>query len=387
MEQLITLTQIERQVIDLLMRTDGLSRFEVSQKLGGNAGTIARAVTRLVKKGYLVEEEEKSATVGRPKRPLSMNPEVGTIIGIDVEATNVRGVAIDFSRSITKRRRYSLKLGCRPSTAMKEVLRMYDELCAGAPQKSILGLGLGIPSPCDSETGTIRSYIENHSWDGYAMKSALESKLKCPIFAEHNIITIVLGENWFRFHGRIKNLINVLIRAGVAASYIINGAIYRGDRGMAGNISHLKVWPKGDLCECGQRGCIRQYTAAKSLERKMKEAGLKLRNGKNTILSLSGLAMDGDKRAMKIVKKAGQSLGIAIGHMINYMGVQQVIINSDLNNAGNVFLEPINSEVNHAVSSGDVVPNISFSTLEGYAGALGAAVMVLEKVCGIWEDT
>jgi predicted NBD/HSP70 family sugar kinase len=386
MNNSISLTQIERQVVDLLMRTDGLSRFDVSQKLGGNAGTIARAVTRLINKGNLIEEEERSVSVGRPRRPLGLNPAVGCFVGIDLEATNVRGVVIDFARRIQMRKRCPLRLGCRPSTAFKEILRIFQELTSNVQQGPLLGVGLGIPGPCAVETGTILSYSENHSWDGFAVKDGLSKKLDIPIFSEHNIITMVLGENWFQFHGRTDNLINVLVRAGVAASFIINGAIYRGDMGMAGNISHLKVWPRGKLCECGQRGCMRQYTSAKALLEMMKEAGLEDGNKKQTIQRLAERAVNGDHRATRIVRKAGQALGIAIGHMVNSMGIQQVVINSDLNNAGNAFLDPIKIEARNAVSEGDFNPRISFSALEGYAGALGAAVMAMQQVCGIWEE-
>ena len=155
---------------------------------------------------------------------------------------------------------------------------------------------------------------------------------------------------------------------------------------MAGNISHLKIWPKGKLCECGQRGCMRQYTSAKALLGMMKQASLDDGDKNQTIPRLVEWAVNGDNRAIRIVRKAGQALGIAIGHMTNSMGIQQVVINSDLNNTGSAFLDPINNEARRAVSDGDFNPRISFSALEGYAGSLGAAVMAMQQVCGTWED-
>ena len=387
MDNAIALTQIERQVVDLLMRTDGLSRFEVAQKLGGNAGTIARAVTRLINKDCLIEEEEKSAAVGRPRRPLGLNPAVGCFVGIDLEATNVRGVAIDFSRRILARKRSPLKLGCRPATAAREIMRVFEELSSSIRKNSLLGVGLGIPSPCDTETGTIMSYSENHSWDRFSVKGELSRQLQCPIFAEHNIVTMVLGENWFQFHGKTNNLICVLIRAGVGASFIINGVVYRGDGGYAGHISHLKVWPRGELCECGRRGCLRQYASARALLEKMKQDGLDRPGKQLNLLHLSNSALEGKQKAVKLICKAGQSLGIAIGHMINSMGIQQVLINSDLNHAGDIFLSPILKQVEEAVpEDGRPRPQVMLSALGGYDGALGAAVMALRKLCGIWEE-
>ena len=384
MKHSITLTKMEQVVIDLLMRKDGLSRYEISQQLHTNAGTVARVVNRLINKQCLRENEEPIATAGRPKQPLNLNPDIGCVVGIDLEATSIRGVIIDFSLNIITRLRYPLKLGCRPRTAVNGIVRMHRELMAGAGRKRILGFGLGIPGPCDVTSGRIISYSENPAWAGFPVAETLAGDFGLEAVTEQNIIANVLGENWFQFRGGIDNLICVFIRAGVGASFIINGSVYRGDKGITGEIAHLQVRAGGEICECGRRGCLRQYASARTLLNKMKQAGLSTDGKSQTLLYLAQMAVNRNPQALKLVRKAGQSLGCAIGHIINTLGIEQVIVNSDLNNAGDLFLSPMLSEVKQVVpQDGIVAPSILLSTLDGYAGALGAAILALRKVCRI----
>jgi len=381
---ILPLTRLERQVIALLMKEKGLSRYDISRHLRGNAGTISRIVSRLVDRQYLLEGEEKTSVVGRPRRPLRLNPEAGYIIGLDLEATNVRGAVIDFGLGIVSQQRFPLELDCSPAMAIKAMSKMYRELINSVEGKRVLGVGLGIPGPCKIPEGEIIFYSENPSWSGLPVKERLERKIGQPIFTEHNIFAIAVGENWFQFHGKTENLICMIIRAGVAGVLILNGSVFRGDQGTAGEIGHMKVWPRGELCDCGGQGCLRKYVSGRDLIKKMKGMDLTTKGDSITLLGLAEMACRGEKQAVRIVRKAGQALGIAIAHMVNTLGVGEVIINSDLNRAGSVFLSPVESAVEQAVPK-DVhpVPRIRFTALDGYAGALGAAVLALQKISGI----
>jgi len=382
---MLPLTRLERQVIAVLMKEKGLSRYDISKCLKGNAGTISRIVGRLVERQYLIEGKEKAAVVGRPRRPLRLNPEAGYIIGLDLEATNVRGAVIDFGLRIINRRRFPLELGCSPATALEVMNKTYKELLKSIEGKRILGVGLGIPGPCNIPEGEIVFYRENLSWSGLPVKKKLERAISQPIFTEHNIFAIAVGENWFQFHGKIENLICMIIRAGVAGVLILNGEIYRGDNDGPGEIAHMKIWPRGESCECGQRGCLCKYVSGRNLMKKMKEMNLAGGEKSVTLLRLAEMAVGGERPAVEIVRKSGRALGIAIGHMVNTLGVGQIIINSDLNRAGRVFLLPIENEVRRVVPRDIHPPQVRFSVLDGYAGALGVAMLALQKVCGIQQ--
>ena len=384
---MISLTHMERQIIQVLMKNEGFSRFEISKSVGSNAGTVWRAVNRLIRKQYVQEGEQISISVGRPWRALTLNPALGYMIGLDLEATNVRGALVDFALNTISQRRFPLPLDCSTDRAGRALLKMYRTLSAKAGRRRILGVGVGIPGFCEATEGRIISYDENPSWAGFAVKKRLAREIAHPLFAEHNAVAVTLGENWFHYHGKINNLICVVIRAGVAAGFVINGLIFRGAAdGGAGEIAHLKVRHGGEICSCGQRGCLRQYVSGRALAKKMTQLGLGADEKGNTLLALAELANKGRVPASKLVHQAGQSLGMAIGHMVNILGTKQVVISSDLTKAGQIFLAPLESELQRAVpQSGEIMPKVRFSSLDGYAGALGAAVLASQEICGIYE--
>lgn len=382
-KQKIHLSKLEKQIISLLMKDRGLSRYDISKHLKGNAGTISRTVNKLVKKRYIVESKEKTPFVGRPRLPLKLNYAIGYIIGLDIEATNVRGVVIDFELKIIKERRYPLQLGCSQVTALKAICEMYKSLSSDIDTNKILGVGLGIPALCNVQTGEIISYSENPLWSNFPVKKMLERKIDKSIFTEHNVITIAMGEKWFGFHEKIDNLISILVRPAVACALILNDSIYRSASDTGMNIAHMKIYSDGETCECGSKGCLRIYASGRAILKKMKEMNLGANEKDRTLLALAEMTTKGKKQAIEIVKKAGRSLGIALSHMINILGIRQVVINSDLNNAGEIFLAPIESEIKKTVPETYVVPRVVFSTLDGYAGSLGAAILALQKICDI----
>lgn len=377
------LTKLEKQIISFLMKDRGLSRYDISKHLKGNAGTISRTVSKLVEKKYLVENIEKTSFVGRPRLALELNHTIGYIIGLDLEATNVRGVVIDFGLKIITQKRYPLQLGCNKATVLKAICKMYKSLSAGVDGNRILGVGLGIPAPCNAETGEIISYSENLLWSNFPVKKMLERKIDKPIFTEHNVFTIAMGEKWFGFHEKVDNLISILVRPAVACALILNGYIYRIGSNTGMNIAHMKIYSNGEICECGRKGCLRIYASGRAILKKMKEMNLATNENDITLLTLAEMTNKGEKHAVEIIEKAGQSLGIALSHIINTLGIGQVVINSDLNTAGKIFLSPIESEIRNAVPETYIVPRVMFSTLNGYAGSLGSAIIALQKVCDV----
>jgi len=175
------------------------------------------------------------------------------------------------------------------------------------------------------------------------------------------------------------------VATGIGAGYIIRGEIYRGATGVAGEIGHLVIDPKGEPCLCGLRGCLAtvvgsQYMIERTAELSKKFPRSILCDAELTLERIEDAALEGDKLALKVVTEAAEYLGIAIAGMLNLMNPAMVVIGGGLARLGDYLLEPLRDTVqNRTLVSSVSAAAIRTSELGPQSVALGAATLVLEQ--------
>ena len=252
--------------------------------------------------------------------------------------------------------------------------------------EQVAGVGAGVAGFIDIASGTVM-FAPNLKWKEVPVKKELEARLGLPVALDNDANVAALGEAWSGAGAGIKNMVAFTLGTGVGGGIIIDGRIYQGFRGMAGELGHIKVVPDLEAiqCGCGQLGCVETVSSATGIIRMAKDA---VARGESTALSLNDnitakdvfdAARDGDEVAIRIVKRAAYYLGKAMAAVAVVLNPQRFIIGGGVSRAGDILFNEIRKVYEQNVPSAfseqvDIVP----AKLGNDAGVVGAAGLNLK---------
>jgi glucokinase-like ROK family protein len=243
----------------------------------------------------------------------------------------------------------------------------------------IAGIGFTAPGAIDTDNGVCLYAPRHPKWKDVPIKEILHERYKAPCFVEHSNSSSALGEQWFGAGKNISDFLCVPIGTGISVGIIINGRIYRGYNGMAGEFGHTSIYPDGTKCICGRKGCLEEYASGRSLARQGNEiADRKKADVVMTSKLLCEAAESGDKKARKIFETMGQHLGIGLANLINILNPELIIISGGVSKASQFFLPSLEKALaGHAWDYSS--RKIAISDLEDPV-LMGAASLVLREI-------
>jgi len=281
-------------------------------------------------------------------------------IGVDLGGTNLRVAAVDDSGTILA----TALLKTEVARARNEVI---DELCGGVNQVlaqlkqspgnnsgdgRLCGIGVGVPGLIDSESGMLLESPNLPGWNDYDVRGEIERRLGTTVILENDANVAALGELWLGAGRGMDSLCMYTLGTGVGGGLVIQGRVWRGWNGMAGELGHSNIEPQGHPCGCGSWGCLEQYASAKAVARLAGEA---LAGGADTELrQLNGAldakvvyqaAMRGDKVAGMIFDRVGRALGKALASMINALNLPLYVIGGGVSAGWDAFAPAMFDEV------------------------------------------
>jgi len=252
--------------------------------------------------------------------------------------------------------------------------------------EQVAGVGAGVAGFIDIASGTVM-FAPNLKWKEVPVKKELEARLGLPVALDNDANVAALGEAWSGAGAGVKNMVAFTLGTGVGGGIIIDGRIYQGFRGLAGELGHIKVVPDLEAiqCGCGQLGCVETVSSATGIIRMAKDA---VARGESTALSLKDnitakdvfdAAKDGDEVAIRIVKRAAYYLGKAMAAVAVVLNPQRFIIGGGVSRAGDILFNEIRKVYEQNVPSAfseqvDIVP----AKLGNDAGIVGAAGLNLK---------
>ena len=322
-------------VLNMIWRSGPISRADISRASGLNRATVSSLVDELITESYVTEVGVGESALGRKPIMLKANPSVGTIIGVDLGVNYIRLIASDVTANVVAREELVIHPGDGVESIVGTMLKAIKRMAASVPPtlKGLIGVGVGVPGLVRSDGGVL-AFAPNLRWKDVPLRQILEEQLCASAFVDNEANAGAMGERWFGAGKGVQNMAYLSVGIGLGVGIVINGELYRGSMGYAGEMGHFTIEPDGPECGCGNRGCWETLASERASLGRVAEA---VRAGRPTELAgregdrltmddLARACADGDEVAQEALAETGRYLGIGIAGVINTFNPDLVIV-------------------------------------------------------------
>lgn len=363
-------------VVNVLRRAGSATRVELMARTGLSRATVSSLVRDLRLRG-LVSERPGPATdgVGRPPSVLALNRSAGLAIAVDVGVRHVAVAVGDLSRCVLAERWVSLPHGHDAGQGVATTLRCIEETMAEAQadHDQLVGAAISIAAPVASQSGRLLVPGVLPGWNGEELAAQVGERWQIPVVVENDANLGALAEcTWGEFAGT-PNLLYVKVASRVGLGIVIDGSIYRGRAGYAGELGHLAVAQGADRCWCGRRGCLELYVGAEGMIDELAARGKEVSDLGDLIARAAG----GDPDVLDVVRRAAAVLARGLATLVLLFDPAAIVVGGELAGLGELLLAPARDEL-ATVPFGPAV-RVANSSLGDRASMVGALALVLTE--------
>jgi predicted NBD/HSP70 family sugar kinase len=369
-------------VIEALGQRGVASRADIARATGLSRTTVSSLVGDLKGAGLLVEraaeDDGHDQGVGRPPVLLSFDRSAGAVVGIDFGHSHIGVVVGDLSHTVLAELWRDVDVDSSASHGLEIATELVDSALeqAAVERDRVLGVGMGIPGPITTPNGTVGSTSILPGWVGVDAASAMRERLGLRVRVENDANLGALAELVWGSGRGAQDFIFVSVRSGIGAALVIDGRLYRGSGGTAGELGHTLFRENGEVCRCGNRGCLETVAGTSAVA----GAFNAVRGEGIGIHELIERAHKGDSLAQRVIADAGRSIGVALANLCNVFNPERVIIGGDLSAAGDVLLAPITESISrYAIPSAAVEVDVVAGQLGRRAEVMGALALILHE--------
>jgi glucokinase-like ROK family protein len=333
------------------LRDEGpLSRVQLADLLNVSRTTIAAEVARLGELGLAQEVGHAASRGGRRSTLVDLAGDI-RFVGISIGATGMSVGVTDGRVTVlsTSTIPCDIRQGPEPvlATALSEARTLLDKLGIERP----MGAGISVPGPVDFHRGVPVSPPIMPGWDGYPVRDALARELGCPAVLDNDVNAMALGELHAGVARSAQDFLFVKIGTGIGCGIVVEGELYRGVDGCAGDIGHIRVEEFGPTCACGNTGCLEAFAGGAALAR---DAMAAARAGRSPALAALleekgeltaadvGLAVaQGDAQAVQLIRDAGRRIGQVLASLVSFFNPGLIVIGGRVTGLGHALLAEI----------------------------------------------
>jgi len=383
--------RLKADIIKHLYYKIALSLTDLSKLTKKSLPLVTSVVNNLMAEGYIIEQGLAPSTGGRRPSMYLLNPNHNKfIVAIAMDQLITRLTVYDMSRKLIVPMQYlDFDLSDDKSDVSTLVNFINESIDRSKiKRKDILGIGIGMPGFVNAELGINLSYLPINN--GLTLREFISSAVKLPVFIDNDSSLIALAELNFGEAMDLKEVMVVNIGWGTGLGMIINGQLYRGSTGYAGEFSHIPLSDSNNLCSCGKRGCLEVDTSLLVMAEKAEQA---LANGAES--SMKELFKDKTKHqrdhfldaviaqdplAVSILSKAGFQLGKGLSTLIHILNPECIVLSGRGAKAGEMLLPSIQQAINEfCIPRIAGQTKIKLSTLTDEAELLAAAGLIIEN--------
>ncbi|PKN58111.1 MAG: hypothetical protein CVU56_07535 [Deltaproteobacteria bacterium HGW-Deltaproteobacteria-14] len=299
----------------------------------------------------------------------------GPAIGVDVGGTRIKAGRVDADGAVCERT--VVDVGSERSEA--EIVARIAQVVRALDPEGALPVGVAAAGVIDHDAGCVRESPNFPSWRDFALAERVAAATGRAVWLENDANAVVYGEAIAGAGRGARSLVGYTLGTGVGGGLVLDGRIWRGQRGMAGELGHVTVAPTGRPCGCGNHGCLEQYAGQVGIRRSMRERGghlAELSLDRDAPLRLAELARADDVEARAVFAELGAYLGLAAASLIHTLDVTVILLCGGIAAASELFVPAMQAELRaRTFKSMSAGVEIRVGTLGANAGIVGAAAV------------
>jgi predicted NBD/HSP70 family sugar kinase len=343
-----------RIVLNLIRKHQPVSRAELSRHSRLQRSTVSVITEQLIAERWVRVGAFGDLPRGRKPKFLHLNGERAGVVGIDIRPEKTGIMLADLEmRALTQE---SMVTNTDPDRFIKELCERIRNLMAANPQMHFEGIGVALPGRIDQASSRL-VFAPNLAWKWIDLKAPLEAATGLPVELENAANACALAEIWSGVHSEsVRNLVALTVSEGIGAGMILNGQLFRGATGLAGEFGHVSILEDGPLCKCGNRGCLESCASNTAAVRYFTELESKESSHKSamqpTFDLVLKLAEQGDRNAIEALDRMAHYLGAGIAMMIAGLAPDVVVVVGEVTRAWERVGPIIHDAVTKRISTG-----------------------------------
>ena len=373
------------------LRDEGpLSKAQLADQLQVSRTTIAAEVARLAEVGLAGEAGPAASRGGRRSTLVDLSEDI-RFVGISIGATGMSVGVTDGRLAVLATRHRGCDIRQGPEVVLAAALALVREVLEEVGVDKPMGAGVGVPGPVDFHRGVPVSPPIMPGWDGYPVRDAVSRELGCPVVLDNDVNVLAVGEQHAGVAKGARDFLYVKIGTGIGCGIVIDGDLYRGVNGCAGDIGHIRIEEFGPTCACGNTGCLEAFSGGAALARDATTAARSGRSpalaallqekGELTAVDVGTAVSQGDPQAVQLIRDSGRHVGRVLAALVSFFNPGMIVIGGRVTGLGHALLSEIRG-VTYRQSLPLATGNlpIVLSELGDEGGVVGAARLISAAV-------
>jgi predicted NBD/HSP70 family sugar kinase len=319
-------------VLDLIRQGRVSTRGDVLEATGLSRMTVAQRLDALLAAGMIVEGDTTEATGGRRRRSLAFNAAQSWALTVAVDTTHTRIAITDLGGAVVAEEQIDVPVEAGPSMVLDQIATATSVLLGkhDLSPEELCGAGLSLPGPVDPESGRPSQPPIMPGWDAYPVAEHLQASLPgVTILTANDADAAALGEYAAGFSG-VRSLCLVKVSTGIGTGIVVDGRLYTGADGGAGDIGHVRVSPQSEArCQCGMHGCLAAVASGRAVAGELTDLGIPAASGRD----VGALLRAGNADAAHLAQGAGRRIGEVMATVVCLLNPEVVLIGGALASA------------------------------------------------------
>lgn len=364
-------------LLNIIRREGTVSRTQITEISGLSVGAVSQIINGLIEKNWILETEKGDYTGGRRQILIRLNPSAGYALGLKLMENRVVCAVTDFECQILDYQDYTLDADQTPDGVSAALAQIIDSTIqrVGFQRERCLGVGIGTAGVIYSNNGIVH-YSPFFGWRDVPLADLLNDRLHLSVYVENDVNTLTLSEHLFGIGKHFNNFVVITIGRGVGMGMVINGQLYQGSQGGAGELGHIVLDLPAARTHYHERGSLEALSADLVVIESARNNG-----DTPTLMDVVEAADDGSEKAREALQRSGEYFGVGVSTAINILSPNLVIISGEGVVAGDYRMSPMLDAIKRYTFKGmldDV--EVVVKPTDDRDWARGAASVVISKV-------
>lgn len=364
------------RIVDSLKLHGHLTQVELAGATGLSPATVSNIVKELSASGVLTTAITSRS--GRRAIEVTLARKLGLVAGFHFSSRHLRVAISDVGRVVVAENHVPLALEHRHDRELDRATLLLSDMLDSLNVSfgDILAVGVGLPAPIDARTGMISTPGLLRGWEGIPVAEVLMNRIERPVYVDNEANLGALAEARSGAARDSRGAAYIRVGHTISAGLIIDGSVFHGVTGKAGQIGHVTIDENGPICKCGSRGCLDTLAGGPALLELFRDDP-----GMQRIRDLLLRADAGEASAKRVIADAGRHIGIAAASLCNLFDPERLVIGGELAQAGETLLAPLRHALERsALAGGEGVPEVVQGELGDRAELLGCLALAIENV-------